>query len=93
MQRAKELEIAKVKEEAAADAVRVRQDAIEAAELRSQDSIAVHKKAVEEAQAKARDAEQYASELSERLLSQREIMEKAREEAVNAQKAKAFDQR
>ena len=92
MRKANEDEIAKVKEEAAMEAVRIRQDATEGTELRLRDIVAAHEKAVAEANSKAREAERHASEIEERLTTQREVMEKATEDAVNSEKAKVFQE-
>jgi hypothetical protein len=89
LRNASEDEVAKVKEEAAAEAVRIRQAADEATE-----------RAVAEANAKARGAEgkvsllaeQHASALKENLDAQREILEKAKDDAVNAERARAFEE-
>lgn len=87
-----EAEVAKVKSEAAVAAARIRQDATEAAELRTRDTVAGHEKAAEEARTKAREAEQHAAELTQTVASQREIMEKDKENAVNAERARAFEE-
>ena len=86
-------EVAKIKEEHAAEAMRIRQNAVEAAELRVRDTIAAQEMAVEAAQAKAREAEQNASEMRQTLASQREVMEKDKEDAVNAERARAFEEK
>ena len=88
----KEAEIARLKEGVEKDAERIRQDAVERTEVRLRDEMATHEKAVAEAGAKARDAERHAAEVEERLATQREIMEKAKDDAVNAEKAKAFQE-
>ena len=100
MQKIKDYEVAKVKEDAAAEAMRVRQEATEAAEALVRDRIGEKDKAVAEARAKSAEAEgelaklsqQYEHELNERLGSQREILEKAKDDAINAEKAKAFEE-
>jgi hypothetical protein len=100
LRKAKEAEVAKVQEDAAAEALRIRQEATEAAEGLVRDKIADKDKAVADAQAKTAEAEgklsklseQHEMTLNERLGSQREILEKAKDDAINAEKAKAFDE-
>jgi hypothetical protein len=98
--KAKEADIAKMKEDAAAEAIRIRQEATEAAERLVHDKIADKDKAVADAQAKIAEAEGKLSKLSEayeltlneRLGSQWEILEKAKDDAINAERAKAFEE-
>jgi len=85
-----QLQIAKMKEDAAGEMERVRKIATERTELRLRDTVAAHEKAVAEANAKAREADKYAAELQQDLKTQREAMEQAKDEAVNAERAKAF---
>ncbi len=100
LRKAKEAEVAKVKEYVAAKAIRIRQEAAETAEGLKRDKIADMDEAVADAKAKVAEAEsklaklseQYELPLTERLGSLREIMEKAKDNAVNAEKAKAFDE-
>lgn len=100
LRKAKETEVAKVKEDAAAEALRIRQEATETAEVLARDKIADKDKAVADAQAKIAEAEgklsklseQYELALSERLGSLREIMDKAKDDAINTEKARAFDE-
>ena len=100
LRKAKEADVAKVKEDAAAEAIRIRREATEAAEGLVRDKIADKDKAVADAQAKIAEAEGKLSKLSEqhelalneRLGSQREILEKAKDDAINAEKAKAFEE-
>jgi hypothetical protein len=88
-------ELHKAKE---AEAIRIRQEATEAAEGLVRDTIADKDKAVADAQAKIAEAEGKLSKLSEqyelarneRLCSQREILEKAKDDAINAEQAKFF---
>jgi hypothetical protein len=99
LRKAKEADVAKVKEDAAAEALRIRQEATKAAEGLVRDKIADKDKAVADAQAKIAEAEgklsklseQFELALNERLGSQREILEKAKDDAINAEKAKAFE--
>jgi hypothetical protein len=96
LRKAKEADVAKVKEDAAAEAHRIRREATEAV----RDKIADKDKAVADAQAKNAElegkvsklSEQYELALNERLGSQREILEKAKDDAINAEKAKAFEE-
>jgi hypothetical protein len=100
MQKVKDAEVGKVKADAAAAAIRVRQEATEAAEALVRDRSAEKDKAVAEAEAKSAEAEgklaklseQYELALNERLRSQREILEKAKDDAINGAKAKAFEE-
>jgi hypothetical protein len=100
LRQAKEAELAKVKEDAAAELLLVRQVANEEAETRFRDTLAAHENAVAQATTKAREAEakvvtltdQHASALEANLNTQREILEKAKEDAVNAEKARAFEE-
>jgi|SRR5271166_549204 len=85
-------EAAKIKEDAAKEATRIRQVATETAEVRFRDTLATQERAVAEANAKTREAEQHASEMEQNLKTQREILEQAKEDAVNAAKAKAFEE-
>jgi hypothetical protein len=87
-----QLQIAKMKEDAANEVARVHQIATERAELRFRDTVAAHEKAVGEANTKARDAEKHASELEQDLRTQREIMEQAKDDAINVEKARAFEE-
>lgn len=99
LHKSKDAEIAKVKDDAAAAAVRIQQEASEAAAAQVRDQLAAKDQAVADAQAKSADAEtklarlaeQYDVALNERLGSQREILEKAKDEAVNVERAKAFE--
>ena len=64
---------------------RIRQDAVERTEVRLELRV-THEKAVAEAGAKARDAERHAAEVEERLATQREIMEKAKDDELPTRK-------
>lgn len=100
LQKAKDFEVAKLKEDAAAETLRVRQITTEEAETRFRDTLKARENAVTEANAKLREAEgkvlalteQHASALEQSLNAQREILEKAKEDAVNVEKAKAFEE-
>jgi len=92
LQEANQAEVAKIKEDAATEADRIRQVATETAEVRFRDTLAAQEKAVAEANAKSHEAEKHASEVEENLRSQREIMEQDKENAVNTEKAKAFEE-
>ena len=97
-QKAKEAEVAKVKEDAAAEAVRARKEATEASEDLFREQTAANEKAVADAQERMLAAEgkltalteQHTAELAQNLAEQREVLEKTKDEAVNAEKAKAF---
>jgi hypothetical protein len=79
-----------------AQALRIRQEETEAAEGLMRDKIAEKDKALADAQAKVAELsklpEQYELALKERLDSQREILEKDKDDALNAQEAKFFDE-
>lgn len=93
-----EAKIAKLKEDAVSDAARIREEERAAAALSIQDQLAANEKATADANAKATAAEgklataeqQHAKALADGLSSQREVLEKAQTDAVNAEKAKAF---
>lgn len=94
-----ENEIARMKVAAEADATHIRQEAIAAATAQFHSTIAEMNSAMADANAKALQAQQQVQTLTEqqeqiinaRLNSQREILEKDRDTAVNAEKAKAFE--
>lgn len=100
LQRTKDTELDKLRQEAAADLLRVRQVASDDAEVRFRDKLAAQEDAAAEANRKTRDAEtklqeftdQQATELEAQLKVQRDVLEKDKEDAVNAEKAKAFDE-
>jgi len=93
-------QVARVKEEAAAELVRVRQVAEEAAEESFREKLAANENGLAEAKAKAHEAEdrlstladQHASAMQASLKEQREILEKSKEDAINGEKAKAFEE-
>ena len=100
LQKAKDAEVAKLKDDAAADAARIRQEAAEAAEASLRDTLAEKDKALTEAQTKSAEAEGKLRQLSEQhelalkqqLDAQRDILEKSKDDAVNAANAKAFEE-
>jgi hypothetical protein len=100
LRRTKDAEVDKLKQEAAANLLRVRQIASDDAEARFRDKLAAQENAAAEANTKAREAEtklqeftvQQATELEAQLNAQRDVLEKSKEDAVNAEKAKAFDE-
>ena len=79
---------------------RTLQTAGQEAEARFRDTLTAHENAVAEAKAKAEDAEarilaltdQQAAAIETSLTTQREVLEKAKEEALNAEKARAFEE-
>jgi len=89
---ANKAEVTRVKEEAAAESERIRQAAYEAADLHLRDTLAAREKDIADANAKRLEAEQHTAELENNLAIQREALEKATEDAVNAERAKAFDE-
>ena len=90
LRQAKESEVAKVREEAATELLRIRQVAIEEAETRFRDTLTAHENAVAESSAKAREAEAKVSTLTDQhalaieasLNTQREVLEKERPAAI-----------
>jgi hypothetical protein len=92
LREANEAEIARMKEDAATEAARMHKVATEQAELRYRDTLAAQEKAVAEANTKAGQAEKHAFEMEQNLSAQREILERAKEDAVNTEKAKAFEE-
>jgi hypothetical protein len=94
--KAKDAEVAKVKEDAATDVIRVRQEATEAAETLVRHKLEANEKAVIEANTKVLEAEGKLAALNaqhaESLNSLREVMEKAKDDAINSEKAKAFEE-
>ncbi len=92
LRNAGEAEVAKVKENAAAEATRIRQIENEKAELRYHDTLAAKEKLIAEANSKAREAEKHALEIEQNLKIQREALEQDKEDALNAEKAKAFEE-
>ena len=96
-----EAALKQVREEAAANEAAVRKDAEEAATSKLQERIEAAERAKVEAEAKATTAEQQASTLkaeheetlARRLAEQREALEQSRNEAVNAQKSAAFEEK
>jgi hypothetical protein len=101
LRKAKEVEVAKVKDDAAADALRIRREATEAAEGLVRDKIADKDKAVADAQAKFAEAEgklsklseQHEKTLKEQIDSLREVMEKDKIAAVNAERGTNLETR
>ena len=84
----RDAEVAKAKDEAAAAATALMRDQIAA---KDQALVEAQAKSAEAENRLAKQAEQYEAALNERLGSQREILEKAKDDAVNAERAKAFE--
>jgi hypothetical protein len=97
--RTKDDQIAEMKEAAAA--VHLRQEAIEAAQASVRDTMFEKDKVIAEAKAKraeaedkvAKQLEQHELVLKQQLDSQRETLEKANDDAINAERAKAFEEK
>ena len=93
-------EVAKLKEDAVADAARIRQEAADAAEALVREKLETNEKAVAEANAKVLEAEdklatlneQHEAAINTRLNEQREILEQDKDKALNAERAKAFEE-
>lgn len=100
LQQAKDAEVTKVKEDAAAEAVRIRQEATATAEAAMQAKMTANEEALAEANTKAKVAEeklsttieQQEAAIAARLAEQREALEKAKVDAVNAEKSKFFEE-
>lgn len=96
----KNAEIAKAKQDGAAEVMRVELVAKQEAENRFRETVTAHENAVAEAKAKAEAAEakivaQAAEQqalIEAQLKEQREALEKAAETAVNTEKARAFEE-
>lgn len=97
-QTAKEAEIARLKDDAETTAASIRQEAAEMAQARVAAQLAEKDQAAIDAQAKlteteaklAKLAEQQQIAIAESLKQQREVLEKAKEEALNAERAEKF---
>jgi hypothetical protein len=93
-------EIEKVKQGTAAEILQVRQTAAQEAEARFSEALTVRENAAAEADVRAREAEakvlmltdEHSALLEANLKAQREVLEKAKEDAVNAEKARAFEE-
>jgi hypothetical protein len=100
LRRTKDTEVSKVKQEAAAELVLVRQAAGQEAEARFRATLKTREDELAEANAKVIETEskliqltdKHASELEANLKTQRDVLEKAKEDAVNAEKARSFEE-
>jgi hypothetical protein len=100
LRRTKDTEVSKVKQEAAAELVLVRQAAGQEAEARFRGTLKTREDELAEANAKVIETEskliqltdKHASELEANLKTQRDVLEKAKEDAVNAEKARSFEE-
>ncbi len=98
--KAKDVEVAQLKEVAAADAARIKSEATVAAQAAVVQQLADKDGAIADEKAKAVEAAgklllqatQHELTLQQSLGSQREVLEKAKDEAVSAEKAKAFEE-
>jgi len=92
----KDAEVAKLKEDAAQEALRIRQEALETAKGSVQEQMTAKEEALAEATAKAANLGKQLSQLTaqheENIVAQREALEKAGEAAINAEKARAFEE-
>ena len=99
LQQAKDAELTKVKEDAAAEAIRIR-EVTATAEAAMQAKMMENEHALIEANTKAQAAEeklntaieQQEAAIAARLAEQREALEKAKVDAVNAEKSKFFEE-
>jgi hypothetical protein len=93
-------EIAKVKQEAEAELIRTRQAATEETEARMRETLAARENLAAAAEARALAAEeqlktladQHGADVEANLKAQRDVLEKAAEDAVNAEKSRAFEE-
>lgn len=100
MQTENDAQLAKLKEDTAADAARIHKEATEAAESRVSEKLIANQKAIEAANDKALEAEkklmsateQHSKALTDSLNAQREVMEKAKEDALNLERASSFEE-
>jgi hypothetical protein len=100
VQQTKDTELNKVKQEAAAELALVRQAANQEAEDRFRATLAdrdaelmqANSKAIEAESKLVQLAEQHTSELDANLKIQRDVLEKDKEDAVKAEKARAFEE-
>jgi hypothetical protein len=100
MRQTAEANVARIKDESAAEISRAREVVAQEIEGRLHDTLAAHENAALEANAKATAAEnklsvlndQHAAELEAKLTAQRDVFEKANVDSVNAEKAKAFEE-
>ena len=98
--KAKDSEVAQLKEAATAEAARIRKEATDAAQAAVIRQLADKDGAIAAEKAKAAEAErklllqatQHELALQQSLGSQREVLEKAKDEAISAEKAKAFEE-
>jgi hypothetical protein len=96
----KEAEIETVKQENAAELLRVRQVVTQESEARFRETLTAQESAVTAANAKAEEAEaklatqtdQFNASMEASLKVQREVLDKAKDDAVNAEKARAFEE-
>jgi hypothetical protein len=99
-QKSKDVEIAKVKAAAEARESKIRTEAAESADVLVRDKLAANEQTVADAQRKAIEAEgklttlteKHASELAQNLASLREVLEKSKDDALNLERAKAFEE-
>jgi hypothetical protein len=98
--KAKESEVAQLKEAAAVEAARIKKEATDAAQVAVIQQLAEKDGAIAAEKAKATEAEskiallsaQHELTLQQSLGSQRELLERAKDEAISAEKARAFDE-
>ncbi|MGD0956158.1 MAG: DUF2130 domain-containing protein [Candidatus Acidiferrales bacterium] len=100
LRHSKDDEIARVKQDNVAEVLRVQQVTTQEAETRFRETVVAHENAVAEANAKAEAAEaklvaqadEHNASTEAKLKEQREVLEKAAENTVNAEKARAFEE-
>jgi hypothetical protein len=100
LQQTKETEIETVKQENAAELLRVRQVATQETEARFRETLTAQESAITAANAKAQEAdaklatqmEEFNASVEASLKVQREVLDKAKDDAVNAEKARAFEE-
>jgi hypothetical protein len=100
VRQAKDAEIEKVNQEKAAEIAHVQQVATREAEARFRETLVAQENAVTEANAKAQEveaklaaqAEEHNIAVEASLKAQREVLDKAKDDAVNAEKARSFEE-
>lgn len=100
MKHTKEVEIETVKQENAVELLRVRQVATQETEARFHETLTAQQSAITAANAKAQEAEaklatqteEFNASIEASLKVQREVLDKAKDDAVNAEKARAFEE-
>lgn len=86
-------ETIRIKQGIATEVARAGQVAAERVELRLRDTIVAKEKAVAAAETRTREAEKRAAEAEANMSADREVLQKAADDAVNAERARAFEEK